>query len=257
MIRDRLVVGIRDSSLSQTLQLDPQLTLEVAKKKIRQREAVQQQQQTLKGTGGTTEVEEVHARRSQRRHGGGSQAIRRNTTGKPTVQHQQSQVCRRCGKGSHSRDKCPAKEATCHRCQKKGHYSNQCLSKTVSELREQSIAEDYLDAAYLDTTTLDQKSIWTTKILLSGLNAVFKIDTGAEVTAISEQTFQKLPHKPQLNTPSKTLRGPSSRVLEVAGQFKSNLKHKNNESVQEVYVVKGLKNNLLGLPAITSLQIVS
>ncbi len=92
MIRDRLVVGIRDSSLSQTLQLDPQLTLEVAKKKIRQREAVQQQQQTLKGTGGTTEVEEVHARRSQRRHGGGSQAIRRNTTGKPTV-HINSHKC--------------------------------------------------------------------------------------------------------------------------------------------------------------------
>lgn len=86
---------------------------------------------------------------------------------------------------------------------------------------------------------------------------MFKIDTGAEVTAISDQTYNELPHRPQLNTPSKTLRGPSSRVLEVAGQFKSNLKHKDNESVQEIYVVKGLKNNLLGLPAITALQVVS
>ena len=32
MIRDRLVVGIRDSSLSEKLQLDPALTLEKAKK---------------------------------------------------------------------------------------------------------------------------------------------------------------------------------------------------------------------------------
>ena len=37
MIRDRLVVGIRDCSLSVKLQLDPSLTLETAKKSIRQR----------------------------------------------------------------------------------------------------------------------------------------------------------------------------------------------------------------------------
>ena len=42
MIRDRLVVGILDKKLSEHLQLDPELTLEVAKKKIRQREAVQE-----------------------------------------------------------------------------------------------------------------------------------------------------------------------------------------------------------------------
>ena len=40
MIRDRLVVGIRDTALSEKLQLDAELTLEKAKKSIRQREAV-------------------------------------------------------------------------------------------------------------------------------------------------------------------------------------------------------------------------
>ena len=50
MICDRLVVGIRDSSLSERLQLDPDLTLEKAKKFIRQREAVHEQQGILSGT---------------------------------------------------------------------------------------------------------------------------------------------------------------------------------------------------------------
>ena len=49
MIRDRLVVGIRDSALSERLQMDADLTLEKAKKQIRQREAVHQQQRELKG----------------------------------------------------------------------------------------------------------------------------------------------------------------------------------------------------------------
>ena len=51
MIRDRLVVGIQDDALSEKLQMDPKLTLESAKKAIRQREAVHEQQQKLKGTG--------------------------------------------------------------------------------------------------------------------------------------------------------------------------------------------------------------
>ena len=43
MIHDRRVVGIRDSSLSKRLQLDPTLTLETAKKAVCQREAVHEQ----------------------------------------------------------------------------------------------------------------------------------------------------------------------------------------------------------------------
>ena len=51
MIRDRLVVGIRDSTLSQRMQLDAALTLETAKKMARQREAVGQQNQLLRDPG--------------------------------------------------------------------------------------------------------------------------------------------------------------------------------------------------------------
>ena len=49
MIRDRLIVGIRDITLSEQLQTNAELTLDKAKKIIRQREAVHQQQCLLKG----------------------------------------------------------------------------------------------------------------------------------------------------------------------------------------------------------------
>ena len=44
MIRDRIVVGLRDARLSEKLQLDPELTLEKAVIQVRQAEAVKQQQ---------------------------------------------------------------------------------------------------------------------------------------------------------------------------------------------------------------------
>ena len=49
MICDRIVVGIRDSTLSKRLQMDHDLTLEKAKKLVCQREAVHEQQQFLTG----------------------------------------------------------------------------------------------------------------------------------------------------------------------------------------------------------------
>ena len=45
MIRDRLLVGIRDATLSQQLQLDAELTLEKAKKRIWQKEQAVGEQQ--------------------------------------------------------------------------------------------------------------------------------------------------------------------------------------------------------------------
>jgi hypothetical protein len=51
MIRDRLVVGIQDTDLSQHLQLDAALMIVKAKKTIRQAEAVKELQSKLAGIG--------------------------------------------------------------------------------------------------------------------------------------------------------------------------------------------------------------
>ena len=48
LIRDRIVFGIKDASLSERLQLDPKLMLEKAKIVVRQRETVRKQQVTIK-----------------------------------------------------------------------------------------------------------------------------------------------------------------------------------------------------------------
>ena len=52
LLRDRLLVGICDSSLSERLQMDPELTLEKAKRIARQREAIKDHHQQLSGVMG-------------------------------------------------------------------------------------------------------------------------------------------------------------------------------------------------------------
>ena len=48
MIRDRIVVGIQNNSLSERIQMDSGLTLEKAKRMVRQREAIHEHQEILK-----------------------------------------------------------------------------------------------------------------------------------------------------------------------------------------------------------------
>ena len=243
MIRDRLVVGIKDSALSENLQIDADLTLEKAKKRIRQREAVQEQQQLLKG-GTSSTLEEI------RSHRGG---FKNRPRAKPSPKHPKQ--CTRCGKELHSRDKCPARDVTCHRCQKKGHYSTQCYSKRTSTAPVSEVtSESHLDTAFLDTLTTGLETSWTIKLQLQRQMLTFKMDTGAEVTAISEESYRNL-GKHQLTPPEKILYGPSRQPLQVIGQFIGEISYKGKSINHPVFVVAGLKTNLLGLPAITSLNL--
>lgn len=91
-------------------------------------------------------------------------------------------------------------------------------------------------------------------LLLDSREVEFKLDTGAEVTVISETMYETL-GAPLLEKPSKALYGPTHQSLKVLGQFTGTLKHQDRSSTQAVFVVRNLKMNLLGLPAITSLQL--
>ena len=108
---------------------------------------------------------------------------------------------------------------------------------------------------FLGAVTSNLSTQLNATITVNNKQAQFKLDTGAEVTAISENTYCEL-RKPELKRPSKTLYGLAGIPLGVCGQFTANLSSKSAKATHVVYVVKGLKHNLLGLPAITSLDLV-
>ena len=68
MLRDRIVVGIRDRALSEKLQMDSELTLEKAKKAARQKEAVNDQHKQMQG-GQETTLAAIKRRPSHPRRG--------------------------------------------------------------------------------------------------------------------------------------------------------------------------------------------
>ena len=106
MIRDRLVVGIRDSSLSECLQVDAELTLEKAKTVIRQREA-EEQQLILSHEENVDQRSAINYVKGKPfwRHG---TAPHRPPSPRPsqlasTLSKHHSSKCKQCGKGPHPR----------------------------------------------------------------------------------------------------------------------------------------------------------
>lgn len=82
---------------------------------------------------------------------------------------------------------------------------------------------------------------------------MFKLDTEAEVSAVTQVTYQNLGI--QLTKLQKMLYGPSQTSFEGYWTVSGRLKCNGKETLMSVYVVYHLKRNLLGLPAIKALNL--
>ncbi|CAC5366075.1 unnamed protein product [Mytilus coruscus] len=230
MIRDRIVVGIKDSNLSLKMQLDPELTLKKATDMARQSESVKKQQAIMRCDNPNSNVDAVKSKFNKTKFAG----------------------CQRCGNRQyHPREKCPAKGAKCYKCSNIGHFAKSCKTgKTVESVSVNSDSEGFLGTI---NTVGDRP--WTTKLFIRKKEIDFKIDTGADVTVISDSDLNGI-NSIELMKANKRLSGPGNTNLNVVGKFQCMLETKDKFSVQDIYVVKGLSKPLLGRPAIQALGII-
>ena len=263
LIRDRIVVGIRDLALSEKLQIIEDLTLTKALNMARQWEAVKKQQDVIRDT--SADVDNVQKENKQRRQSKGysnTEALR------PSLQHSQQstrstggalgqpasqQRCGRCGKMHHRRDTCPARLSICDRCKRRGHWSIVCRSRNIQAVcEESSFQESAEDTAFLGMVDASQgDKPWEVLIPLGKSKVTFKMDTGADVTVLPHNMYSESEMGPLTSTKLK-LYGPSRQELDVKGKFTHQIAVENKCCSQDIYVVKGLQQPLLGRPAIRS-----
>ena len=95
-----------------------------------------------------------------------------------------------------------------------------------------------------------------TSIFLNEVETVFKLDTVAEVTAVSKPMYERLKGV-KLQPTSRLLYGPTRQPLKVLGHFQATLARSQKATTQTVFVIDNLQTNLLVLPAISSLRLAS
>ena len=245
MIRDRIVVGLLDGKLAERFQMDQKLTLVKAINGARHAEAVKKQQSVVRGDdpSPSPNIDAVGRRK------GNARPNQKQT--KP----EQVKKCGRCGKSAHPKNACPARDATCHKCRKKGHYQACCRSKAVESV-ESDKEESFLGVIEEHNHVFAVDESWNVNLRVNGTPLKFKLDTGADVTVIPENVyFAKM--KGTLKDTNKSLIGPNNKKLNVRGVLVAKLEHESNVMSQQVYIVRGLRQPLLGRPAIEKLKLVS
>ena len=124
LIRDRVVVGIRDSRLKEKLLRDPGLTLERAVDVCKANEAAQAQMKVLTGSI-PEDSSAVHTVKKGRSKKGKSKNADKDRQEKPKAQQdgQNAFLCKRCGK-THKRRVCPAWGQVCTKCNGHNHFAS-------------------------------------------------------------------------------------------------------------------------------------
>ena len=251
MIRDRIVVGVKDATLSEKMQLESTLTLEKAVKMARESESVKKQQEVIRSgqRSTSTEIDEIGVIGAKFR--AKLQKFPPKKSGGVVGARDKSNPssCLRCGlSANHTRGNCPAINSVCHKCSKKGHYARVCMSQQVEEVvTEDQFSEDPDTSVFLGEISGDSMRAhpWKAEILVNGDPVSFKLDSGADVSVISEKTYGLLSIQEKLLPPDKKLYGPCKVPLFCKGKFTASLTHNLQCCADEIYVVPGLEQSLL------------
>ena len=129
--------------------------------------------------------------------------------------HADAMFCTRCGKvPPHDFQHCPARRAICRKCQKQGHYQAVCRSGHSKRVQQVTDGTSFFLGVIGNKASKD----WEIELTLNGTPVNFHIDTGAEVTLITEEAYTAI-GSPVLGPSKQSLKGPNNEDLQVKGCF--------------------------------------
>ena len=189
LIRDRVVLGTKHSSLRSRFLTEENLTLE---KSIAIGRSYEQAQKQLKAID-NNEPEEAY--RIQRKP--------RETRYQAPRWKSSDEQCNFCGK-NHERDKrkCPAYEAECHICHKRNHFARMCKNRpknrrvhAIEERESGSEQESTYKIEQVYTISNKQKWYVSLNVGLPGQETVplrCQLDSGSTCNTVSYEDYRKL-----------------------------------------------------------------
>ena len=240
MLRDRLVMGLRDQATQRALLTLKDLTFAQAVEVASAREAAAKDVKEFgshsSSSNATQSVNNIHSKWKNPKK---PKAHKHKSVNKPNSNQPNSkssnpnsansskpnQPCTGCGKWHWKRD-CPYKDAECRKCKKTGHIAKVCFGKssTNSVMSEQNVAEvnpnqipcEYL---YYNEGAINSTSPYMTNVTVNGIEVPFELDTGAARTVISKSVFEStFANLPDLKPSSTHLKKYGNVPIPISGE---------------------------------------
>lgn len=286
LIRDRIVLGVRDSRIQEKLLQNSDLKLNEAidicrsmensvftQKEINQSNVsvIRHKQvsgQFDKNSGGTSASKNF----SRGTAGNPSNKGSWNTDGNVTAAGNFTYNCKQCG-FNHQKGKCSAFNRICSGCKLRGHYRKMCKRSKVHEVIKDGTGYHTDLSADPDNPEFASDSsrvVWTVKnsvvasvewfeeVKIGDSLIKLKIDTGSEVNILNRHDFNCLNISlSNLLRVSSTLSSYSGHTIDVIGQINLNCSY-NGKNMNILFYILNSKmpKSILGLSAAQNLNIV-
>ncbi len=266
-LRDRIVVGLRDSSTRRRIMREKNLSLEQVVDLIKAAEIANLQLKKLcQGKEGLS----VNAN---------SKTFKGKGPRSSSVEETKTIKCKFCGT-VHVRGAsyCPAFGKSCSVCNKKNHSEKVCYKKRRQEVNaneqydQSSDSEDYqLDIGMIDCDPdeildVDMHMLdWFEQVSLNGTIHTVKVDTGAQANVISEAELAKLQTDRTIRETKVILSAYGGSKIPVVGKVDievkklphgDGLRGETAYATAEFIVVKPNVKTILGLPLCVALEYV-
>ena len=207
LIRDRIVAGVNDDTLKQKLLAHDSLTLEKAENMCRAHEKAKE------GVDQINDQKEKGVNAIQKRFRSSSDTFK----AKQKLPTSDQRVCKFCSRRHRwGRDNCPAWGKKCKTCSKLNHFSSSSMCKGQQSMDSVEQDEIDMDSLFLGAIEghVNQNKDFEVTITTKFGKIEAKIDSGADVTAITEDDLKKIgKDRSMLKKTNKRLVGPDSHRI--------------------------------------------
>ncbi|GBM57644.1 hypothetical protein AVEN_225022-1 [Araneus ventricosus] len=260
LIRDKVVLGIRDMSLQERLLRESGLTLKKAAEFLRASEASKHQIESVKSASKVHEIQKNRDKNSK-----GTASYTKNSASDTVFN------CQKCGK-EHKKLKCPAYGKICSKCKRKNHFAAVCKTvkknyRNVNNLENDNSSNSGMNL-FIDSVTeqvnndmlivnsLD--SLWLKKINVVNNMIEFKPDIGAEINVLPLSVYKSmcLPLKCALSKTNITLASYGNFKLNPEGELILNFSVNQYHKIPLKFVVNVSSRLILGLSACQKLNLI-
>ncbi|UYV60465.1 K02A2.6-like [Cordylochernes scorpioides] len=194
LIRDRIVLGCRDTTLREKYLQNPDLTLSLA---INQGQAAEASQKQLRNI----EKDSLDAiRKNSNERYKPTTSLKNSYTSNPVrANFNKSIRCSKCNM-AHDFGKCPAYGKESYKCRQPNHFANCCKNRAIRCIQE--IEEEKDNLLIIDSIMVGQvlRKSWKELIYIQGHPVDIKLDTGADVNILPEILIKEWPNMPLLET---------------------------------------------------------
>ncbi len=277
-ILDKIVDGLANVKLKKELEVKSNLTLSEAIVKAKREELVRKHWNTErkddKKDSKEAKVDEVKQKqknhqqpsgrgRSRGRGQGRGGGRGRGSSRENSHQNSHQDKCGKCGYTSHKNGSCPAQGKRCRACNGRNHFESMCRKRPARQ-DEVQVQPSYYQPFYPPpqyyhpppppTSSGDnflgaieckdhRDDAWYVDLKLNGISLPFKIDTGADLSVLGEESYKKIQNKPILEPTEISLMSPGGRV-NALGEFKAEAMFRGQVYRFKMVVIKGHSNLL-------------